>query len=260
MHSIKLFALAPCPGLCLAALSHGAVVYEHGFGGSSGDSLNGVKPDVAPNSTVAWTSNTGIRADGSVTTGNTSAWLPYSFGSGVYEVKLTLQFVSTSGTGYGAISFTTADPFDTGALSTVNVAAYATFGIRANRDFEFWGGAGSANNIDGGALPAAVSGNGTLRLVLNTTSSAWTVDAFFTPNDSDTEFTIDLNPLDAGSTTYTFGANQPASSFTGVGIIQGTVNVKFDQFTFTVVPEPSSMALIALGAAPLALRRRRQSI
>src|SRR5690606_8147793 len=174
-----------------AATSQAALVYQHNFGGSGGDSLDDKVLDFPEDTDVAWTAHEGILADGNVDTSNTSAWLPYSFGSGIYEVTLELQF-STSTSGYGAIGFTTAETFNTGALSTSDVQAYATFGIRGNRTFELWGGLGSGDNIDGGTLRDGVSGNGTLRLVLNTTGSAWTVDGYFTPSDS-SEITVDLN-------------------------------------------------------------------
>src|SRR5690606_31638136 len=118
-------------------------------------------------------------------------------------------------------------------------------------------GPGSASPIAGGTLADGLSTAGTLRLVLDTTGSASTVDAYYTPDlpAGSSEITIDL---DAGSgTTYTL-PSIPTSEFTGVGFINSTSNIAYNQFTFSVVPEPASLSLIGLAMAPLAVRRARR--
>lgn len=77
----------------------------------------------------------------------------------------------------------------------------------------------------------------------------------FTANDVAT-------PSDTQSYTYTETTPRTGSYFglfTSMGGGGGTMTVDFDNVTVTTVPEPSSLALLALGAVLLAGRRTRAS-
>jgi hypothetical protein len=254
--------------LSLAVNSQAVEIYNHTFDGDSGTPLNGLAPDEGPDG-VKWTAE-GFMADGTIATGSKSAWLPYAFGSGIYEVTLGINQTGgdATSTAFGGISFTTASndssdepgapPFNTGYINVADTAAYATLAFRRNGNIQFWGGVGTGSGVAVGALPANTSYIGTLRLVLDTTGEKWTVDGYYIPSvegvDQD-EIVFDLNPTDTESTTYVFGDNQP-TAFTGVGIMQSGTTVKFTSFAFSVVPEPGSFALATLALLPLAARRR----
>lgn len=258
MRNLRFGLIVPWLSLPVAAVSQGALVYQDVFNGSAETPLNGVAPDIRPGSET-WTANEGYRDDGSVTVSSGSAWLPYVFGSGVYEATLSLDLsaLPADSTSFASISFTTADPFGTAYINIPGVFPYATVGLRGNRDVELWGGVGNSNNVDGGKLASDVSRSGTLRVVLDTTAAAWTVNGFYIP-DGSSEIVLDLNTA-GDSVTYTFGANQPTTDLTGVGIIHSNISVTFDQFTFSVVPEPGSFTLFGTALALLAKRRRRCS-
>jgi len=237
-----LLVLAAC--LSLTA-GRAAVIFEDNFDGLATAGLNGTAPDLRPG-TETWIANSDFMADGSMTA-NGSAWLPYEFQSGVYQVTLMLDLAATNSTTFLGISFITGNqPWGTGQFSEVG-GSYATFALRRNRDAEFWAGERNGGNVDLGKLGSTTPLTGTLRLVLDTTGTRWKVDAFFTPL-GEAEIVFDLNGTGAGS-SYLYETNPPV--FTGVGFT-GNVssNGSVSRFTVaTVIPEPTSAALVMSGIA-----------
>ena len=239
--------------LLLCQNSEATVVLYDDFGGLSSSTLNGTSPDTG---TGTWTAASTIMANGSMAAGSASAWLPYTFGSGTYEVKLDINTTYSNSTAFLVVSFINSNtPWGTGQFNTVT-GTYSTFGLRRNLEADFWAGTGNAGNVVMGSLSSGTSLIGTLRLVLNTTGTNWTVDTYYTPSGG-SEITFDMNGASAG-TTYTYATNP--STFKGVGFSSNTGSAgSVDNFTLSTVPEPSTAALLLLGGASalcIALRRR----
>ncbi len=103
-----------------------------------------------------------------------------------------------------------------------------------------------------GAYPATNVYN--LKLVLDTTGSNWTTDAFINNTQ------IDLNGAAAGS-TFTYVTN-PTIRYATIASAISTANKDFaylDNFELNVVPEPTAAMLLGLGVIPLLRRRRDRS-
>ena len=250
-----------------APLASADIIFQDDFNGSNDVNLDGSAPDVRPG-TETWaapTLSTAWKADGAIGS-NGSAWLPYAFGSGVYEVKLG---VDLSG-GLVAISFTAQpDPenFNTGYINDTLAAPYLSFALRGGStdDFEFWRYK-NTDNYDSGQITAGDVG--ILRVVLDTTGSSWTYDAFYDPDGADPEIVIDLNP-DPLTTTYVMALSAPAtteniyqtesSTFTGVGFIGSGSSNSVTSFELSTIPEPSSMALLLAGGVSLLSARRKRA-
>lgn len=240
------------PGVLLAGLSlltsvaQASVIYSHTFDGSNATALNGTLVD---GGSATWTASGTAKADGT-DSANSTAWLPYAFGSGVYTLTadIDVSALSSSSGGLAGITFTT----KTGAFSSADFVsgpqAYATFGLRGTSNWDFWGGSGNSIPIDGGS--ATFPRVNTLKVVLDTTGTHWAVTASLLATGGVETF-VDLNQSDSGSIAYTFATN-PAT-FTGVGFSLRSSSAQIDSFTFSVasVPEPSAFALL-LGAGTLA--------
>ena len=231
------------------------VIYSHTFDGSPSTALNGTTVD---GGTATWTANANIKANGTSGTNQGSAWLPYAFGSGVYTLTANVNVSAAGSTNFTAISFTTASSsaFATGDLSG-HTSSYATFGQRGAGDWDFWGGNGATNAVDGSSAGTFPKIN-TLKLVLDTTKVKWTVTASLL-NASSVEVFADLNGASAG-VAYTFATNP--STFTGIGFFLRAGDA-IDSITLSVasVPESSTYATL-VGAATLGvclLRRRRKN-
>jgi len=246
--------------LCAAAftpIAHAAVVYSHTFDGSSSTALTGTLVD---GSSQAWVANAAFKADGTGGTSQGSAWIPYAFGTGVYTLTANIDVSGAGATAFTLISFTNFNPANfstiTGDLSG-HSSSYASFGQRGAGDWDFWGGTAANNSVDGSTAGTFPKVN-TLKLVLDTTQTKWTVTASLL-NASSVEVFADLNGVSPG-VAYTFATN-PAS-FTGVGFFLRSGDA-IDSLTLSVasVPEPSTYAALAgvtvIGLCVLHRRRQR---
>jgi len=241
-----------------------ALIYQEDFSGGN-TALNGTSPDVGSGT---WVAGAGFKENGAYTTTDTfgqSAWLPYIFTSGnIYEATLSVSLISvtTSQSPWFALSFTNkSTAFGTGPLNGTDDSSAGATGwglLRQNGAWKAFLGRGTNNPIatsgdSRGPFYSPGTLDATIRLVLDTRGSNYVLDMYI--NDVQ----LDLN-TGAGS-SYTFTTNPV---LTGVGFGASTSNIgAIDQFTFSTVaiPEPSSIALLALGGvvAVVGLRRMRRA-
>jgi hypothetical protein len=150
---------------------------------------------------------------------------------------------------------------------TVDLIAHGDFGIACA------GGAGKCVDLDGGSNDAGVltsvaldlaPGIYELSFLLSGTSSAFTQTAAGTPN------TVDVSVGSLFATSVTVAKGDPFASYGGSFTVPAptTVSIVFanqggdnfgamlDDVRLTLVPEPGTAALFALGLAGLAARSR----
>ena len=239
----KLFAavLAALSTLALVSIpAQAAVIYQDDFSGLSTDALNGQAPDIRPGSET-WVAGSEWKADGTVTATNNdnSAFLAFTPTAGnIYTLSAT--FTQPSGgnsNGWAGIGFT--DTNTTTSSFWANDAApwflwRPSDASSADQVVSFLG-----TGTSGSASEGTQTGTATLSIVLNTENPAWTAEWF----------------INGGSVrTETYGTN-PTLNYVGFGRENGQTT-DFSAFSLTVVPEPSSALLVALGGLAL-LRRRR---
>ncbi|WPJ96775.1 hypothetical protein SH580_03525 [Coraliomargarita algicola] len=254
-------------GLTLYALTASnaqTTIFDHDFtdyAGEETDALNGTTVD---GGTATWSvggsSGDGpnfIYADGDVSTRGGAA-LAYAFTTGVYELSVGL----TVDSGFSGIGFTSSNPVAGSYFSE----SWATIGLRASGDFEFWEGIANNNANDGGNLGDDYSGSntnpitGTLRMVLdwNDTTNVGTITGYFTA-DGGSEIQVDLDDQTVGVNGNSISVG---SDLTGI-ILQfdGRTDQgnSYQYLTLTSIPEPSSFAFVGglLAFGLVSMRRRR---
>jgi hypothetical protein len=246
-------------GLISTAALPAAVIYSDNFDFTG--SLDGRTPTITTDgnqwtaSTASSTPSTGsYDGDGSVVdrtgTDGTRAYLPFSPDTGtVYTLKAEISH--TGNNSWMTLGFGPSSP---GNDAFFNNGGISSLLLRANGDADWFEGPGTGG--------AGISGDGTpisgftvdtfyeFELVLDTTGSQWTVDAFAAGSQ------LDLNGAAAGL-THTWSSNPTIGSvmLTSNGEAKGS----YDNFELTVIPEPSAGLLALLGLLPLLAIRRRRS-
>lgn len=250
-----------------------ATLISDTFAGAAGE-LNGRAPETAADSLWRWnapagnfatngsgglTVNVGTNRTGGVILGNNY------FGSnpGIYTLSSTISFGSGASTsswyGIGFSTIATDANFGTENLSHSTSGGYGWMILRTGGDTVIFPKSGTANNVstNAGTTGVNASSTNTLKLVLNTSGTSWTLNAFI--ND----FELDFNGAAAGTAQVWSGGDIP--NLTGVAISTGASGAAgvapsiADNFelTFTPVPEPASAALLGLASLLPMLRRKR---
>lgn len=229
--------------LALAGQASASILlYSDDFSGSPNDPLHGTTPPTAIG-TNTWNADLGWRADGSYAAGASSAngFLPFSPSPGlVYTLTATLDKPTGSGGGtWAAIGFTEADDASGTSLwpAPNNAGPWVLYRANTNDVAAFGGpGIGGVNSGDVGPY----TGPQTLTIELDTTGPQWTAE-WFVGADSIHQVTYTTNPT---------------INFVGLGQ-SNNATVNFSNFSLSVVPEPSTALLGAMGMMTLLLRRRR---
>ena len=239
-----------------AAASAQITIYSDNFSGSGG-ALNGSAVDVGGQN---WQAGSAFLDNGTVNTvvaasaNGQAAWLPFAPVNGtVYTATATILNTNPDWIAFG---FMPALPVGGDWTATdfgvrhSNSGAHAWGFSRNNatqNDQEFFNGVNTSNNTGLGGNLADPANPITLGIVLDTTGATWTAQYF-------------LNGVQQGGSF-----NLPATANTGIGGIgfsrdrnatAGTGGV-ISAFSLTQVPEPTTFAMLALGASLLGMRLRR---
>jgi hypothetical protein len=243
----KTTTLAALAGLALAAGSaQAAVIYNETFSGLGTTDLNGTEPDDTTGANT-WAASTNWNKDGSVDASGANddnAFLAFTPVAGkIYTLTATLT--QPTGASWAAIGFTenadTTTTADSDFWRNIPAATAPWVLYRA-----------ASGNVDSflGPLTGGVADEGdhpggiTMSIVLNTEAAAWTAEWFVGASSVRSE---------------TFGSNPTGINYVGLGRDGGT-DVTFSNFSLsdnTVIPEPSTTALLGLGGLALILRRRK---
>ncbi len=260
------------PSLALCAFfgvqsASAVVIYQHNFGGSASNTLNGVTLDttygaLGGTTGATWlTSAARFRADGTTTSagGTSAAYIPFSPVSGyIYNISVTvdatliehndarfsMSLLAYSGTGSPGTGI--------GFTNTGDYVTYATIGSRPvsysnppnSYNFLTWTGARAGG---GSHVNYSYAGPWTLSIVLNTTiADAWT----FQLVGSNSVETFPLSPTGT------------IPNGTGLNYIMFNnhtqIAVTMSDFSVTAIPEASTVATLSLFALfSTGLRRRR---
>ena len=235
--------------LALTATSaNAATIYSDDFNGAAVSTL-GLAPDVAPGAEV-WTGNgTQYRAIGDVT-GSGSAYLAFAPTVGnVYTLSADVSG-GTSGN-WAGFGFISSDPdganapfYSLGGYG--NFLYYPTTVAGANLNTYAGENTGGAQAFSSVAPAGAMN----LKVVLDATdatSANWTMEWF-----------LDGSQLRAPTTAVS--GDYASISYAGFNNIAGSLTGTVDNFLLednTVIPEPSTTALLGLGGLALILRRRK---
>jgi hypothetical protein len=259
-----LISAATLSALALAASAQAAAIFQDDFNGTVGNTINGTAPDVRPG-TETWTAattTTFVTGDyASMTSASQAAFLSWTPAAGnIYELSVDVIFNTTTG-GIATLGFFDNNISTTKAPNTATAINTPWLGLRNTggallRDLTGAAGTGFAEQTTAsGTTTIKVSDSplvwkwNTIKLVLDTTATNWTITGYV-PNAS--------NVLVQVGTTQTYTGNGGLNAVTSVGFstISGAV-IQYDNFKLeTVVPEPTSLALLGLGGLSLIRRRR----
>ncbi len=229
--------------ICASHAAHAATIYSETFSDGSvatPSALNGSTPDETTGGATwvasDWAENgsTGTIAVANNAGLDNSAFLAFTPVAGnVYTLSMTMTVPSGgSSAGWVALGFAETNTI-TGSFWANNTSPW--FIYRPDTNVDSFLGVGTANSADEGNF--ATSAN--FSIELDTTGAAWTAEWF----------------INAGTVrTETYGTN-PTIGYVGFGRENGNTSA-IDNFSLTVVPEPSSALLGGLGLIAL-LRRRR---
>lgn len=243
------------------------IIIEETFTRDEGEVVRNTAPETGP---ANWTGSQGyvVNATGQLegTTSGSGHLMGISLGAdyftdnpAIYELSADVEFSaeSSDNTYFISIGFTENMNSSPGAnrshLSTSDIrfVGQPAIALRGNGEAEVTLGLSTLVNGTVGQFAPGQSYN--LRLVLDTTLSNWTVDAFVDATQ------LDLNGAESGS-TYTYATNPTATLFAGISSNIGAANTAegtLDNFKLQVIPQPGPASLLLVGIMVMGFQRRR---
>lgn len=217
------------------------IIYQHSFSGANNVNLLGTAPDISNNPDLTlWSGSTpAFDADGSVDAGegNRGAWLPFEPQAGkVYQLSGSIDY-----TGPGDwITLGWAEGNPNANFNTTAANAYGTVLVTG----------ANGQRFDGVILGGGVGG--------------------LTMSTGVNEIDIILDASDANAANWTMQYSINGSSVGGpntaaagsyaninyVGFSTQNAGGVIDDFSLTIIPEPSSLGLLGIGGLLVARRRR----
>jgi hypothetical protein len=247
---IRLVTVAIAIALPFAGRALGQVIYQDDFSGSG--TLNGAAPDVRPG-TETWDA-TEWQADGTITspaigTGS-NAFLPFAPVAGqIYTLSLDVNPTSAvDPTNWFALGFAPTSSPPGNYFATYSAGPWML--LRVQRDGyntipNDADDVGDIETFDGPIVNGfmdhdAPHGVVNFKIILDTTAAQWQADWL-------------VNGTPIRSDAY---ATNPTINYVGFGRLFDATGA-VDNFSLTAVPEPTSLALLAAGAAMLLFPLRR---
>jgi hypothetical protein len=248
-------------------------IYHDDFSGLQAANLNGTTPDVGTN---AWKANTGYKANGLMPSlnVNSGAFLPFAPVAGnLYTLSVSFTGVGEDGDsiawhafGFGkAVPSTTLESgnnrFVTGDSLGRAWMLFRPNNPTGNSNQLHRGNAGSGTGTASTPQPwndptlAFVEGGAIdMQIVLNTDPATWTA-TYYAKRPADSSYTqvsngaLPLLAQDIGMVGIARTANSPTTS---------TLTGNITNFDLSVIPEPATSVLLALGAIVLGAATRRK--
>jgi hypothetical protein len=229
----------------------GQVIYQDDFSGSG--SLNGAAPDVRPGAET-WDA-TDWRADGTITAPATNlgsnAFLPFTPVAGkVYSLSLEVNpTTSTDPTTWFGLGFASVSSPPGNYFGFYNAGPWMILRVQRDGFDTIPNNADDAGDLETFPGPVttgfqdhdAAHGVAAFEIVLDTTGAQW-----------QTQWLVNNSLI--RSDTY---AVNPTINYVGFGRYQDTQGY-VDNFSLTVIPEPTSLGLSAVALALLAATRRQR--
>ncbi len=259
--------------VCTASSVYAATIFSDNFDGAAATDLNGLAPDIAPGAET-WVAANTFDADGAIAdTGGGSATLAFAPANGfIYTLDASVRNFAATGT--------TATPVENDWVAMGFINGQSS--INGNNERFVAGNVNgiawmlARGNTTGGANTAflGISTSGTQA---NTGGAPWTDPTLVSSVGVDIDMRVVLDTTGgAGTWTATWLAKLPADAsyaevrataqlvdeaITSVGIARSGPGFTGSITNFTlssVVPEPSSVALIGLGLGGVCLLLRRR--
>lgn len=252
-------ALLTC---CSMGRAQTQTIYHNDFTTGGGSGIGGTAPTLSysiagGSSSATWNvvSNSAtafMHTDGTVGANQNSVLLPFTPQSGyLYTLSATITFTGAPGN-WVSLGFSQFNPVNSAtprfADSAVTGYDWMIANDAAGNNEQFFAGPRGTPSAGIGGSQGLLSGSGTftLTLDLNTMGAQWSIASFIDGVQLGTNFVYSANP-----------------TITAVGLGQNTLsapgNLRWDTLDLTAspVPEPSVWALAGVGAAMLALLRKK---
>lgn len=247
-----------------ASLSHAAPIISDTFG-TTGDpeaNLNGRTADSGQTwSTYSqWKTSNGNATFNTTLNGMAGITLAEDYfldNPAIYELKATINISgSVDSDDWIAIGFSeevntneSRGFYNTDPTNNLNSEGRPWMLLRENGAALVRSGPTSADDLVEPASGSFSSSNASLRFVYDTTLPNWTLDAFINGTQ------LDLNGASTGN-SFSYGTNPTAIRSVGLTASAG-VNGSVQDFSLTVIPEPSSLWLMAAALGALGILKRR---
>jgi hypothetical protein len=244
-----ILTLAVVAIVSMGTVANAAVIYSDDFSGSGASGLHDTTPDTTTGG-VKWVAASNYKADGSSTALNQATMsLAFTPVDGLVYT-LDAQFETIDGGQWVQFGFGNGQP-----TTGVNWSGRAWNLLRASSDTtnvhstygSGFGGAGPWTSL--GLL--RYDDDMDVRIVLDTTAATWTARYYAKAGNVGTYTEVIAAAKDITDETI------DAIGFSTFN--SGDNSVEFNSFSLTVIPEPATMSLLALGGLGVLARRRRRS-